>query len=587
MVQYVKEEMTMSKRASLVPLLAILLGAASPALARNIARPRFDRGAQFVPHELLVKFKRGTPAYVRAEIHRGAGAAVLRRFARDPRLEQVRLPEGENLDSAIAYYSTRADVQYVQKNFVYHTTDAVALPPNDYYFGNQYAWQDFTQFGVNAVAAWQKTTGRFSVVVADLDTGVDYTHPDLGLNIWTNPGEAGRNCYDERDNDADGYVDDCRGWNFIYGNNDPMDDSGEGHGTHIAGIIGALTNNGIGVAGANWDIQIMPLKTADANGIGTTVTAIQGLEYAVAHGATIANYSSGYYSTGSSDNDVAFRDAIKAAGDAGLLFVTSAGNDSNDNDSNPFYPCSFSRADTNNPDPPTNILCVAATENFYGDLASFSNYGANTVNLGAPGVGVLSTVQWSGDQYSPLQGTSVSTSFVTGGAALIKACNPSLTAVMIKDILLYHVQTNYDLTGRTTSGGEVDYGAAVVNDTVGACVAAPTGSAPVAKSGGPYHGNLRRPVQFEGNASSDTGGQILLYFWDFGDGFYGSGEQVSHLYTSTGVFTATLTVRDNLGAEASESTTVTVNPTGHAWGLTLVRSLTQTRQVSRRSDLKR
>jgi subtilisin family serine protease len=582
-----KEELKMPRRPSLVPLLAVLLCITSPALARNIVRPRLDRAAHFVPHELLVKFKRGTPAFVRAEIHRGAGAALLRRFARDPRLEQVRLPAGENLDSAIAYYSTRADVQYVQKNFVYHTT--ASLPPNDEYFDNQYAWQDFDHSGVNALAAWQKTTGRFSVVVADLDTGVDYTHPDLGLNIWTNPGEAGRNCFDERDNDADGYVDDCRGWNFIYGNNDPMDDSGVGHGTHIAGIIGALTDNFIGVAGANWDVQIMPLKTADANGLGTTVTAIQALEYAVAHGATIANFSSGYYSTGTTDNDIAFRDAIKAAGDAGLLFVTSAGNDSIDNDSTPFYPCSFSRADANNPDPPKNILCVAATDNFYSDarLAWFSNYGANTVNLGAPGTGVLSTVQWSGDQYLPLQGTSVSTSFVTGGAALIKACNPSLSSAEIKDILLGTVHPNSDLVDRTTSGGEVDYGAAVNDLRVGDCVAAPTGSAPVAKSGGPYHGNLRKPVQFEGNASSVTGGQILLYFWDFGDGSYGSGEQVSHQYTDRGPYTVTLTVRDNLGAEASESTTVTVNPTGHATGLKLVRSLTPTRQISRRSDLKR
>jgi subtilisin family serine protease len=579
--------MNMPKRASLVPLLAVLLCAASPVLARNLAGPRIDRRAQFVPHELLVKFKRGTPAYVRAEIHRGVGGALLRRFAGDPRLEQVRLPAGENLDSAIAYYSTRADVQYVQKNLVYHTTDAVTLPPNDYYFPNQYAWQDFDHAGVNALAAWQKTTGRFTVIVADIDTGVDYTHPDLGLNIWTNPGEAGRKCYDQRDNDADGYADDCRGWDFVDGTNDPMDDSPLGHGTHVAGIIGALTNNGIGVAGANWDVQIMPLKTADANGTGTTANAVEALEYAVAHGATIANFSSGYYGSNAPGFDFAFRDAIKAAGDAGLLFVTSAGNDGNDNDSNPFYPCSFSQADSvNNLDPPTNILCVAATDNF-GDLATFSNYGANSVNLAAPGAGVLSTVQWSSYQYLPRDGTSVATAFVAGGGALLKACNPSLGSATIKSILLANVHPNLDLAGRTASGGEVDYAAAVTDSSVGDCVPAPTGSAPVAKSGGPYNANRKKPVKFEGNASSVTGGQILLYFWDFGDGSYGSGEQALHQYTSTGVFNVTLTVRDNLGAEASESTTVTVHPTRRVIGIVPLRKLMVLRGINRRTNLSR
>ncbi len=580
----------MPKRASLVPLLAVLLCAASPVLARNIAGPRVDRRAPFVPHELLVKFKGGTPAYVRAEIHRGVGAALVRRFTGDPRLEQVRLPEGENLDSAIAYYSTRADVQYVQKNFVYHTTDI--LPPNDTYFTGQWAWQNlfYPDASVNALAAWAKTTGRFSVIVADLDTGVDYTHPDLGLNIWTNPGEAGRNCYNQRDNDADGYVDDCRGWNFVDGNNNPMDDNG--HGTHIAGTIGALTNNGIGVAGANWDVQIMPLKTADANGTGTTVTAIQALEYAVAHGATIANFSSGYYGSSASGFDFGFRDAIKAAGDAGLLFVTAAGNSMDDepgtdDDFNPFYPCSFSLADSgNNPNPPTNILCVTAVGSD-ATLQDTANFGSATVQLGAPGVGIASTWRWSTLQYAATTGTSEAAPHVAGGAALLKACDPSLSSATIKSILLDTVRPNLDLAGWTTSGGVVDYAAAVNDPRVGDCVAAPTGSAPVAKSGGPYHGNLRNPVQFEGNASSDTGGQILLYFWDFGDGSYGSGEQVSHQYTSRGPFTVTLTVRDNLGAEASESTTVTINPTGHATGLKLVRALTTTRQISRRADLRR
>jgi subtilisin family serine protease len=221
------------------------------------------------------------------------------------------------------------------------------------------------------------------------------------------------------------------------------------------------------------------------------------------------------------------------------------------------------------------------------NLESNANFGEGTVQLGAPGVGIASTWLWSTLQYAATTGTSEAAPHVAGGAALLKACKPSLSSATIKSILLDTVHPNLDLAGRTATGGVVDYAAAVNDPRVGDCVAAPTGSAPVAKSGGPYHGNLRNPVQFEGNASSDTGGQILLYFWDFGDGSYGSGEQVSHQYTSRGPFTVTLTVRDNLGAKARESTTATINPTGHATGLRLVRALTTTGQISRRTNLTR
>jgi subtilisin family serine protease len=550
----------MQRRASLVSLVVFLLLAVCPVLLAQGASGQHGKPAEFVPQELLVKFKAGTPDYIQTEIHRGVGASVLRRFKADPRLEHVRIPVGEDLDSVIAYYSTRADVQYVQKNLIYHTVETI---PNDPVFAQQWGWKntlvnDDPMASVNATFAWDKTTGRFTVVVADIDSGVDYTHPDLGLNIWTNPSEAGVKCSDGVDNDADGYVDDCRGWNFWSNTNDPMDDNG--HGTHVAGTIGALTNNALGVAGANWDVQIMPLKFTDANGNGTTALAVQALDYAVAHGATISNNS-----WGTTGFDPALLDAIKRAEAAGHLFITAAGNSGSDDDTTPFYPCSFSQADpVNNPNPPTNIICVGATDaNDF--LAGFSNYGVATVQLGAPGVGILST--WPNQSYASLDGTSQAAPHVTGGAALLKACKTSLSSTTIKDILLSTARLNGVLSGYIATSGVVNYQAALNDQRVGACDPPPGGSSPVADAGGSYNSNFKKPIQFDGTLSSDTGGQLLLYYWSFGDGTYGVGPNPTHTYAARGVYTATLTVRDNLGVEASQFATVTVRPTGQGNGL--------------------
>ena len=540
---------------SLKPFLVILLGGISLGFLAQGAAARSLGNGKYVPHELLVKFKPGTPPYVRQEIHRGVSATVLQRFARDERLVRVRVPEGADLDSALAYYSTLADVQYVQKNLLYHIVETIPTDPG---FAQQWGWKN-TLPGANPLAdvgatfAWDTAHGRFSVVVADIDTGVDYTHRDLALNIWTNPGEAGVKCANGIDDDRDGLVDDCRGWNFYAYSNDPMDDNG--HGTHTSGTIGALTGNGLGVAGANWDVQIMPLKFTDATGTGTTAGAIAALDYAVAHGATISNNS-----WGTTGFDPALLEAIKRAEAVGHLFITAAGNYGTNNDIYPFYPCDFTKYDQiNNPNPPTNIICVAATD-AYNNRAGFSNYGFTTVHLGAPGVGILSTYRNQG--YASLSGTSQATPHVTGGAALLKACKPSLPSATIRDILLSTVRQNSALIGITATGGIVNYQAALNDPRVGTCDPAASSTLPVADAGGPYNVNIRKPVRFNGTASYDTGGQILLYFWDLGDGTYGVGPNPVHLYATRGTRTVTLTVRNNFGSVASQSTTVNIRPRG-------------------------
>jgi len=540
---------------SLKPFLVILLAGTSLGLLARGAAARSLGNAKYVPHELLVKFKPGTPPYVRQEIHRGVGATVLQRFAGDERLVRVRVPRDLDLDSALAYYWTLADVQYAQKNLLYHIVETIPTDPG---FVQQWGWKNAVSGGnpladVSATFAWDKARGRFSVVVASIDTGVDYTHPDLGLNIWTNPGEAGVKCANGIDDDRDGLVDDCRGWNFYAYSNDPMDDNG--HGTHTSGIIGALTGNQLGVAGANWEVQIMPLKFTDARGVGTTAGAVAALDYAVAHGATISNNS-----WGTTGFDPALLDAIKRAEAAGHLFITAAGNNGADNDIYPFYPCDFTKYDsTNNPNPPANIICVAAIDQ-YGDLARFSNYGLTTVHLGAPGVGILST--YGNQGYASLSGTSQATPHVTGGAALLKGCKPSLDSLTIKNVLLSNVRQDPGLMGITAAGGILNYQAALDDARVGGCEPAPTSTFPVADAGGPYHVNIKRPVQFDGTKSYDSDGQILLYFWDFGDGTYGVGPKPVHRYATRGTHTATLTVRDNVGATSSQSTTVNIRPGG-------------------------
>jgi len=509
----------------------------------------------YAPSELLVKFKAGVPTYVMSDIHRGAGARVLKSFRADARLQQVRIPKGWAVESALAYYQSRADVQYAQPNWVYHIANTV---PNDPAFYAQWAWQNTGQTGGNvgadthATAAWDKARGRFTVVVASIDTGVDFLHPDLRMNIWTNPGEAGANCYDGIDNDANGYPDDCRGWNIVANNNDPRDDNG--HGSHTSGTIGARTNNLLAVAGANWDVQIMPVKVFDSTGSGFTSWAIEGIDYAVSSGAKILNNS--WVAGGP---DPALLEAIRRADTAHALFITSAGNAGTNNNHDATYPCNYdSILFTVNP--PTNIICTAATDDADG-LWTSSNYGANTVHLGAPGVDILSTEAFGANGYRT--GTSHATAHVSGAAALLKGCKPGLSSATIKQILLDTARPVLSLSGITVTGGVVNYQAAI-NDPraagAGSCDAAPANALPVADSGGPYNVNSKKTIQFDGTGSSDSDGQVLIYFWDFGDGAVGVGAKPAHQYALGGIYTVKLTVRDNLGGTSSNTTTATIRP---------------------------
>ena len=269
------------------------------------------------------------------------------------------------------------------------------------------------------------------MTIAIIDTGIDITHPDLEDNIWTNSGEIPGNGIDD---DQNGYVDDVHGYDFYANDPSPLDENG--HGTHCAGIIGAVGNNGQGITGVDWKVRLMPIRFLGPDGSGTMADAIEAIGYANKMGADVISVS-----WGSSTNDPALQDVISQSN---ALVVCAAGNSGSDIDNTPFYPSSF--------DSP-NVLSVAATDP-NDNLAGFSNYGSQSVDIGAPGVGIL--VCALGASYNYMSGTSMAAPFVSGVAGLIKADNPSISAAGIKTQILSGCTPVSSLTGKVACGGRVN-----------------------------------------------------------------------------------------------------------------------------------
>lgn len=338
----------------------------------------------------------------------------------------VNLQSGSRVNHAVSYYSKLPNVVSAEPDRLI-VSSAV---PNDPSYGSLWAMPK-----MSAPAAWDIATGSSSITVAVIDTGVDYNHPDLAANIWTNPGEIPNNGIDD---DGNGYIDDVRGWDFANRDNNPMDDNG--HGTHCAGTIGAIGNNGIGVTGINWNVKIMPLKFMSANGTGFTSDAVAALNYAVNMGARISNNSWG------GGGGTALSLAISRARDRGHIFVAAAGNNNTNIDSSPYYPASFSMLYD-------NVVTVAASDSS-DRRASFSNFGFNTVALAAPGVSILSTTP--GNQYAYYSGTSMAAPHVAGALALFWSQHPDWSYLDVINKLKTSVDPVSTLATVSQSGGRLN-----------------------------------------------------------------------------------------------------------------------------------
>lgn len=390
---------------------------------------------EYVADELLVKFAVNEKREkVAATINRLGGERI-GEFV-DVGWQRIRLPQGISVGEGIAGFKTATGVTDAQPNFIYR----VQATPNDPRFSELVGLKNTGQIGgipgsdIDAEPAWNISTGSSTVVIAVIDLGVNYNHEDLNGNMWRNPGESGQDgggankATNGVDDDGNGYIDDLYGIDTINHDSDPMDDGG--HGTHVAGTIGAVGNNGTGIVGVNWSISMMAIKTHDAAGNGTSASVIEAFQYAATMRRRGINLRATNSSWGGAPEapsfDQALKDAIDLAGDADILNVCAAGNSSNNNDTGPFYPASY--------DSPS-ILAVAASDAF-DDRATFSNYGATSVDIAAPGVGILSTGLTPQNSYRHLSGTSMATPHVTGAAALLVAHNRYLTRAQLKSILM-------------------------------------------------------------------------------------------------------------------------------------------------------
>jgi subtilisin family serine protease len=313
---------------------------------------------------------------------------------------------------------------------------SISTIPNDAGYSSLYGMTK-----IKAPEAWDVSHEADDVVVGIIDTGIDYNHPDLSGNIWTNQGEIPGNGIDD---DSNGFIDDVHGYDFHGNDGDPLDDNG--HGTHCAGTIGGRGNNGIGVAGVTWSVKMAGLKFLGANGSGYLSNAIRAINYASMMGFKITNNSWG----GGGFSQV-MSDAIKSAGDAGMLFVAAAGNSGVNADVIPMYPAAYNLP---------NIVSVAATDS--SDLlAYFSNYGVTNVDLAAPGVGIYST--YKNGQYATLSGTSMATPHVTGMSALLKAVYPNYSFAQLKDALLNNTDYKNNLAGFVATSGRANLYKSVIN----------------------------------------------------------------------------------------------------------------------------
>ncbi len=415
--------------------------------------------AQHVADELLVQYHRAAGISARSEALARVGGASMQTLLHENRrkdglgtLERVRVAPGQDLAEAMRALAADPSVAFVEPNWTY----SHQVTSNDPQYTSGALWGMYgdatspaNAFGSQAGEAWAAGSYDCSTVwVGIIDEGYYFGHEDLSANAGTNPGEIAGNGVDD---DGNGYIDDVNGWDFDGGNNSVFDGVGDDHGTHVAGTIGGVGGNGKGVAGVCWSVKLISAKFLGSQG-GTTANAILAVDYLTdlktRHGLNLVASNNSWGGGGFSQG---LQDAIERANNAGILFIAAAGNSSVDCDTTTTcYPAEY---------PNDNIVAVASITST-GALSSFSNYGATTVDLGAPGSAIVSTVPVRSkgkivSAYASYSGTSMATPHVTGAAALYAARHPGSTAAQIKSALLGGVATP-SLAGKTLTGDRLD-----------------------------------------------------------------------------------------------------------------------------------
>ena len=437
-------------------------GARVPPRVATLAPPKSDESFHFRGDaDVLVRFRAGVSEERIQAIAARLDDRVEDEIESVEGLTAIDDLDGEQAEEVASEYAALPEVEYAEPSFMIRAdpldSDGVRSRfvssdtlngPNDPLLSEQWGLINTGQregvagADVSAGAAWEKTHGSRKVVVAVLDSGVDYTHPDLAGNIWHRP--ADMEMYFDKEL---GVVDDSEGFSAVEGERDPMDENG--HGTHCAGIVGAEGDNNLGIAGVNWQVEIMPLKFMGRGGFGSTKDAIEAINYVIERKKAGVNVRVISASWGSRQKSRALEDVIRKAGEADILFVAAAGNDSADADRTPHYPSNYRLP---------NVIAVAALDR-RDQLASFSNYGAKSVHVAAPGREILST--WLDGAYEEHSGTSMATPFVAGVAGLVLSVEPNLSVKELRERLLNSVDKLDSLKGKVVTGGRINAARAV------------------------------------------------------------------------------------------------------------------------------